>query len=54
MLLLFFLCLVAVNVLWLFLMVPGIDLQWVSVVFSDRTHLPFHTHGIQFQKSKWV
>ena len=34
-------CLVTVNVLWLFLMVPWVDLQCVFVVFPDRTHLIF-------------
>ena len=34
-------CLVTVNVLWLFLMVPWVGLQFVIVVFSDHTHLNF-------------
>ena len=34
-----FLCLVTVNVLWLFLTVPWVGLQCVIVVFPDRTHL---------------
>ena len=38
-LLLAFGCLVAVNVLWLFLMVPWVGLQFVIVVFPDHTHL---------------
>ena len=41
-----FLCLsfwflVTVIVLWLFLMVPRVGLQCVSVVFHDHTHLLF-------------
>ena len=31
-------CLVTVNVLWLFLTVPWVDLQCVIVIFSDHTH----------------
>ena len=37
--LLSFRCLVAVNVLWFFLMVPWVGLQYVIVVFPDLTHL---------------
>ena len=40
-LLLFFGCLVAVNVLWLFLMVPWVRLQCVIVVFPGHTDLFF-------------
>ena len=40
-LLLSFRCLVTVNVLWLFLMVPWVGLQFVIVVFPDHTHLLF-------------
>ena len=35
-------CLVTVNVLWLFLTMPWVGLQYVIVVFHDHTHLPFH------------
>ena len=38
MLLLSFLCLVTVNVLWLFLIVAWVGLQFVIVVFPDYTH----------------
>ena len=38
-LLLSYRCIVYVNVLWLFLMVPWVDLQFVIVVFPDHTHL---------------
>ena len=40
-LLLSFRCLVTVNVLWLFFVVPLVGLQYVSVIFLDHTHLPF-------------
>ena len=40
-LLLFFGCLVTVNVLWLFLTVPWVGLQFVIVLFPDQTHLLF-------------
>ena len=40
-LLLSFGCLVTVNVLWLFLKVPWVGLQFVIVVFADHTHLIF-------------
>ena len=36
-----FRCLVTVNVLWLFLMVPWVGLQYLIVVFPDHTHLLF-------------
>ena len=39
-----FRCLVTVNVLWLFLMVPWVGLQCVIVVFLDHTHLLFSYH----------
>ena len=32
-------CLVTVNVLWLFLMVPWVGLQFVIVMFPNHTHL---------------
>ena len=34
-------CIVAINVLWLFLMVPWVGLQYVIVVFPDHTHFTF-------------
>ena len=40
-LLLSFGCLVTVNVLWLFLAVPWVGLQFVIVVLPDHTHLLF-------------
>ena len=35
----------SVNVLWLFLMVPWVGLQFVIVVFPDHTHLLFHVYS---------
>ena len=32
---------VTINVLWLFLTVPWVSLQYVIVVFPDHTHLLF-------------
>ena len=40
-LLLSYRCIVNTNVLWLFLMVPWVGLQYVAVVFPDHTHLLF-------------
>ena len=37
-LLLSYRCIVTINVLWLFLTVPGVGLQYVIVVFFDHTH----------------
>ena len=34
-------CIVTVNALWLFLTVPWVGLQCVSVVFPEHTHLLF-------------
>ena len=41
-LLLFYRCSVTINVLWLFLMVPWVGLQYLIVVFPDHTHLLFN------------
>ena len=40
-LLLSYICIVTINVLWLFLTVPWVGLQCVIVVFPDHTHLLF-------------
>ena len=40
-LLLSYRCIVTINVLWLFLMVPWVGPQCVIVVFTDHTHLLF-------------
>ena len=40
-LLLSYRCIVTINVLWLFLMVPRVGLRCVIVVFPDHTHLHF-------------
>ena len=37
-------CLVIVIVLWLFLTVPPVGLQFVIVVFPDHTHKLFDEH----------
>ena len=34
-------CIVTINVLWLFLTVPWVSLQYVIVVFPNHTHLLF-------------
>ena len=46
-LLLSFGCLVTVNVLWLFLTVPWVGLQFVFVVLTDHTHLLFNSDDMQ-------
>ena len=40
-LLLSYRCIVTLNVLWLFLTVPWVGLQYVIVVLPDHTHLLF-------------
>ena len=40
-LLLYYRCIVTLNVMWLFLAVPRVGLQYVIVVFPDFTHLLF-------------
>ena len=40
-LLLSYKCIATINVLWLFLRVPWVGMQYVIVVFSDHTHLLF-------------
>ena len=37
--------------MWLFLTVPGVGLQCVIVVFSDRTHLRFEKVDFEEKKS---
>ena len=34
-------CIVTINVLWLFLTVPCVGLQYMNVVFPDHIHLLF-------------
>ena len=41
-LLLTYRCIITINVLWLFLMVPWVGLQYVIGVFTDHTHLLFN------------
>ena len=38
-LLLSFRCIFTINMMWLFLTVPWVGLQYVIVVFPDHTHL---------------
>ena len=38
-LLLSYICIITINVMWLFLTVPWVGLQFVAVVFPDHTHL---------------
>ena len=38
-LLLSFGCLISVNIIWLFLAVPRVDLRFVIVDFPDHTHV---------------
>ena len=42
-LLLSYICIVTLNVLWLFLTVQWVGLQCVIVVLPDHTHLLFHS-----------
>ena len=37
-LVLYYRCMVTINVLWLFLTVPWVGLQCVVVIFPDHTH----------------
>ena len=51
-LLLSYRCIVTIYVLWLFLTVPWVCLQYVIVVFPDYTHLLFYKsmHLVQCQR----
>ena len=51
-LLLSYRCIVAINVLWLFLTVPWVGLQCLIVVFPDHTHLCFFVHRMDHKKPK--
>ena len=42
-LLLSYRCIVTVNILWLFLTVPLVGLQYVTVVFPDHIYFLLHT-----------
>ena len=39
-------CIVTINILCLFLTVPWVGLQYVIVVLTDHTHLPFVSPSI--------
>ena len=41
-LLLSYICIVTINVLWLFLTVPWVGLQYVIVLFTDHTRFLFN------------
>ena len=43
-LLLPYICVVTINVLWFFLTVPWVGLQYVIVLFPDHTHLLFKSY----------
>ena len=50
-LLLSYRCIVTINVLWLFLTVPCVGLQFVIVLYPDHTHLLlFYLGGHYFEK----
>ena len=51
-LLLSYRCLVTQNALWLFLTVPWVGLQCVSVVFPDHTHLLLQGKMILIEKKR--
>ena len=40
-------CLVTVNVLWLFLTVPWVGLQWVIEVCPNHTHFCFFYNAVE-------
>ena len=50
-LLLSYRCIVTINVLWLFLTVPWVGLQCVTVVFPDHTHLFFGANEIKLNST---
>ena len=52
-LLLSYRCIVTIDILWLFLIVPWVGLQYVIVVFPDHTHLLFdwNCSGILFKNN---
>ena len=52
-LLLSYICIVTINVLWLFLTVPWVGLRCVIVVFLDHTHLLFDSAGINGTLLQW-
>ena len=53
-LLLSYKCVVAILVLWLFLMVPWVGVQCVIVVFPDQTHLFFYTSQFKLYSSQFI
>ena len=49
-LLLSYRCIITINVLWLFLTVPLVCLQYVIVAFPDHTHLLFGVSSMYKEK----
>ena len=47
-------CIVIINVLWLFLTVPWVGLQYVTVVFFDHIHFLFCTHLLGKGLTSWL
>ena len=52
-LLLSYSCIVTINVLWLFLTVPWVGLQYVIMVFPDLTHLLFGVSTYNSVSKQW-
>ena len=46
-------CVVSINVLWLFLTVPWVGLQYVVAVFPDHAHLLFKSSEWTIKKVNW-
>ena len=44
-------CIVTINVMWLFLTVQWVGLQYVSVVFPDHTHLLVNNFNSNISKN---
>ena len=53
-LLLYYRCIVTINVLWLFLMMPWVGLQCVIVVFPDHTNLLFFCRSKKKKSNKYA
>ena len=47
-------CIVTINVLWLFLMLRWVGLQYVIVVFPDHTHFKKFSNEIIKTFKKWT
>ena len=53
-LLLSYICIVTINVLWLFLTLRWVGLQYVIVVFPDHTHFKKFSNDILETFQKWT